>query len=132
VPRRKSVLSEYAPIFGIVIILSIIIFLVVVRNDLPNYGNWTTITRYLIGTLPFIFLLFLGFYVVAKERGLFIIAGFGVIGISFALLIGQLNSLGLIDITKSVMQVFGSIEALMTIIIIVSLIIGIILSSFRR
>jgi len=125
-------MNEYSTIIGAISIIIIVIFLVLVRNDLPNYGDWSLITTYLIASLPYIFLLFIGFAVIVKLKGVFIVIGSGVIGISFALLIGQLNDEGLIDVTKSIGQLFGGINAVMAIIIMLSLVFGSILYAYKR
>ena len=131
-PSHKSSMNEYSTIIGAISIIVIVIFLVLVRNDLPNYGDWSLITTYLIASLPYIFLLFIGFAVIVKLKGVFIVIGSGVIGISFALLIGQLNDEGLIDVTKSIGQLFGGINAVMAIIIMLSLVFGSILYAYKR
>ena len=126
-------LNELMPIFSTVALVVIVIALMLTGESLPGSADWGTINTHLIMSLPFILLIFVGAFVVATTTGPFVIAGAGLVGVSFSLLLDYLVGVGVVDPSKSIGALFGgSLNTVIIVIIIGSLILGSVLSVVKR
>lgn len=124
-------LNEFYPIFGVMGILVIIISLIYVGNLLPGTTNWATVNDWLIGALPFMVIVFVGVYVVVFTSSIFCIAGSGVTGVGFALLVDYLSGQGVVDVTRWI-RFGGTLNTLVAAIVIGCLLIGAVLSVVKK
>jgi len=130
---QKRYLREVQMILTLVGLFFIVIFLVIAGGYLPGSTSWSTVNKHLIMAIPYIFVIGIGVYLTVSFTGVFILLGCSMIGISFALLVDYLATNGIIDVTKSIGAFFGgSLNTIVTVIIISFLLLGIILSTRKR
>jgi len=118
--RRSMKIPDVLPILIVVVmIIGISIFLSIGYGS--SFGITAEVGSNLVLILPSIFFFIMGSLIVAATSGLFVIMGFGGIGIGLALLLSQLNIIGILQAQD---LGYWSVTEAQTVIIILSLMVG--------
>lgn len=125
---KTKYLDELEVIIPIVMILAIIIFLIYGGS---YFGFSTTFTSNLVSVLPglSIFALGAGSIAVIGASG-FVVAGFGIMGIGMALLVDEMNTIGVL--IPDILTATFTLPRLQLTILIFFLVIGALVSAARR
>jgi len=119
VKRRRKLDAYFVPSAIIAIIIGLLIFISQYGSE---FGFTSAMTSDIIAVIPSIFLLLISFWVIISMRSpLFVIGGFGVLGIGTAYLMKTLYDL---SIVTGAMLGGATIEATMLITFIVCILIG--------